>query len=553
MIINNYVYSGWFFIDFVACVPWEIFAAGGSQDGGGALKYTLIVRALKLPRLLRLGKVFKYLNRFKYAQAWKIIRLLMIMIISAHWTGCLYFFLCEVQSQEGDGGPWCNVQDDVRGGTGSERLLIAFHTAFLMLIGENIEPTTSSEYAYTAAAMLIGQIISAVVIGNISIVLNDQASMTALYTHKMDRVNESVMTLKLPNTIQVKIRQFFELMWNRHRVLASDETFRYDLNPSLKVEIDLFLNRDLVVGNRLFHNVSASLLMAIVTQLKNQVYLKSDYLIRKGAYGSEMFFLQHGKAGARIKGKIVKEYNHGESFGEMALISQDGARRKCDVVAISNVDLRVLTRHIFNRLASRYPELKARLKEQTNKYKNKKVKSRFKGATTVLANKGIAGLFSKKEEESTTTTVKKSLSSMFGTPKTSSSSLLSAKLSPINKTNSSVTLPPLAQLAVKEKEKKVEEKVDEKSSAAVLSIVLPDTMLSTLEKLTKHILESQQQTKDRLKKLTSSVNMYKRMKENEEGQTTDAWYQKMRSADNQATKDAKDAEEIDSALPPSEW
>ena len=45
----------------------------------------------------------------------------------------------------------------------------------------------------------------------------------------------------------------------------------------------------------------------------------------------------------RIKGKIVKSYVAGESFGEVALI-EDGGRRKCDVIAVTNVDLRVLTR-----------------------------------------------------------------------------------------------------------------------------------------------------------------------------------------------------------------
>ena len=125
------------------------------------------------------------------------------MIISAHWIGCLFFFTCELQEQTG-GSPWCSAQDDIRDGTGSERLLIAFHTAFLMLIGENIGPTSPVEYAYTVVALIVGQIISAVVIGNISIVLNNQASMSALYTQKMDRVNESMMTLKLPSSIQTK-------------------------------------------------------------------------------------------------------------------------------------------------------------------------------------------------------------------------------------------------------------------------------------------------------------------------------------------------------------
>ena len=204
VIVETYIKSGWFFVDFVACVPWEAFAFGDDADAAEGAKYTLLVRALKLPRLLRLGKVFKYLNRFKYAQAWKIIRLLMIMFIAAHWAGCLFFFMCEIQDSGMD-TPWCNQNDYVKGAQeGSTKFLVAFHTAFLMLVGEDIGPTTDAEYIYTLMMLVAGQIISAVVIGNISIVLNNQASMSALYMQKMDRVNESMMTHKLPSKLQTK-------------------------------------------------------------------------------------------------------------------------------------------------------------------------------------------------------------------------------------------------------------------------------------------------------------------------------------------------------------
>ena len=179
-------------------------------------------------------------------------------------------------------------------------------------------------------------------------------------------------------------------------MLAGNETFRYDLNDSLRSEVDLFLNRDIVVGNPMFSKVSDSVLIAIVVALKNQVYLESDYIIRKGQWGAEMYFLLHGKAGARINGKIVKHYAAGESFGEVALI-EDGGRRKCDVMALTNVDLRLLTRDAFDVLCHQYPELLTRLKEEARSYKNK-TKNKFKSASTVMAKKGVASLFSTKVE-----------------------------------------------------------------------------------------------------------------------------------------------------------
>jgi len=100
-------------------------------------------------------------------------------------------------------------------------------------------------------------------------------------------------------SFQKTVRLFYDYMWNRHRVLAGNETFRYDLNSSLRSEVDLFLNRDIVVANSMFSKVSDSVLIAIVVALKNQVYLEDDFIIRKGQFGAEMYFLLHGKAGAR--------------------------------------------------------------------------------------------------------------------------------------------------------------------------------------------------------------------------------------------------------------
>jgi CRP-like cAMP-binding protein len=186
-------------------------------------------------------------------------------------------------------------------------------------------------------------------------------------------------------------------MWNRHRALSHDHTFRNDLNSSLRSEVDLFMNREILSSNSMFSKVSDSVLIAIVSTLQNQVFLEGDYIIRKGQWGEEMYFILSGKAGARINGKIVKTYVRGSSFGEIALI-EDGGRRKCDVMALTNVDMRIFTRTDFDVLGHRYPELHARLKSQARAYSsNFKSKSRFKSATTMLAKNGVAGLFSKTE------------------------------------------------------------------------------------------------------------------------------------------------------------
>ena len=93
-------------------------------------------------------------------------------------------------------------------------------------------------------------------------------------------------------------------MWNRHRALSHDHTFRNDLNSSLRSEVDLFMNREILSSNSMFSKVSDSVLIAIVSTLQNQVFLEGDYIIRKGQWGEEMYFILSGKAGARINGSV---------------------------------------------------------------------------------------------------------------------------------------------------------------------------------------------------------------------------------------------------------
>ena len=76
LIMREYIASGWFWVDAVACFPFELLVsmsgAESSGGSGGGSRIKLLLRVLKLPRLLRLGKVFRYLDRFHYAAAWKV-------------------------------------------------------------------------------------------------------------------------------------------------------------------------------------------------------------------------------------------------------------------------------------------------------------------------------------------------------------------------------------------------------------------------------------------------------------------------------------------------
>ena len=62
-----------------------------------------MLRLLKMPRLLRLGRLFKYIERFKYAGYEDSQIHISDIILIAHWVGCAFFFIMNMNDVDGRG------------------------------------------------------------------------------------------------------------------------------------------------------------------------------------------------------------------------------------------------------------------------------------------------------------------------------------------------------------------------------------------------------------------------------------------------------------------
>ena len=197
----------WMPIDLAACFPLD-FLFPSEKDTGTRAKTML--RLLKLPRMLRLGRLFKYLARLKYAGAMKIVRFIFSLVIVAHWTGCLFFFLCNIENEFGY-GTWIEKHMGVivHGEDLSRRYLTCLYTAFLLLIGEGTEMVTEVELLFGSCAALVGTIIIAIIVGNVSFVVSNQNSTAFQYQSSMDLLADEMRAIDLPEELKVRYFVFF--------------------------------------------------------------------------------------------------------------------------------------------------------------------------------------------------------------------------------------------------------------------------------------------------------------------------------------------------------
>ena len=99
-IAKNYV-TGWFLLDFVACLPVNHIAAAvnteGKDDGQFNTKFIKVLRLLRLSKLLRLARIKrmleKYSNSYVLQQYLAVFMLLIIIVFTTHFLTCFWFLV----------------------------------------------------------------------------------------------------------------------------------------------------------------------------------------------------------------------------------------------------------------------------------------------------------------------------------------------------------------------------------------------------------------------------------------------------------------------------
>eukprot|EP00944_MAST-04C_sp_MAST-4C-sp1_P013942 g13942.t1 len=201
---QNYLKT-WFTIDVIASIPLELFVLVLSSLNDGVdssqLQLKLLLRMLKLPRLFRMGRIFKYLEKFKYASTMRIIRLLVGYVLAGHWVACGFLFVCRLQ----DPTQTITFLHDIHDKTLISQYMAALRTSFYFFAGENVEVNTLPEEIYATIFFVLGNVLSAVLIGNIGVVLANRNIMASEHQRKKQSLGVTLRTMKIPQSLQNRV------------------------------------------------------------------------------------------------------------------------------------------------------------------------------------------------------------------------------------------------------------------------------------------------------------------------------------------------------------
>eukprot|EP00948_MAST-09A_sp_MAST-9A-sp1_P003602 g3602.t1 len=361
---RNYL-TTYFVFDAIGSFPSElIFTIVRLADPTGADMFARHNFGMKLFRAARLVRLRRYLFSFGI-EVVSILRLQLYFGLMTHVIACLWYGIAkwEMQGRWGRQVTWFTKNGIYDSDSLPDQYLPSIYAALAMFIGEDIEPQTSIERLFATIVLYIGAVALAIIVGNITVLIQNFDMGKSRYQEKMRAIYENMQHLKLPSNLRQRVMNYYDYTWNRFRGIDIDAFFagmpdEIPLSGSLHSEISLCLHAQMVENCKLFKAASPGFIYATVLKLNLTIVSPGDFIVHKDEPADELYFIHRGKAGVvSEQGKILVLFERGSYFGEIGIVLD--RTRTSTVKALTFCELYALHKDDFQLICEEYPETAA--------------------------------------------------------------------------------------------------------------------------------------------------------------------------------------------------
>ena len=247
--------------------------------------------------MLRLGRILKFIERLGvYANIWRILRLLGIIILVLHWVTCLWHLIVcgssDVNEESHLNLAMCENSWD---SPADNPYLQASYWAVLLILGNDVHPYNKGTTALSVLMLLVGSFLYAAVFGIVAALMNALQAKDLVFRNKIDSINDIIRYLDMPEELGERVRQYYEYLWIRYRDLDTGlDEFTKGLPSSLRDEVLLFMHSDLLRKVPLFKSVEPIVVLEVVRHMKTVLALPGDIVIRKGDPAIGVYIISRG-------------------------------------------------------------------------------------------------------------------------------------------------------------------------------------------------------------------------------------------------------------------
>ncbi|XP_012589312.1 PREDICTED: potassium voltage-gated channel subfamily H member 2 [Condylura cristata] len=324
--IAVHYFKGWFLIDMVAAIPFDllIFGSGSEEVGGGRRGRGRAV----LASLDQSGS--------RGASNLSCKRPLPAPAHAAPWEPELWPAAGALMYASIFGNVSAIIQ---RLYSGTAR----FHTQML-------RPSDADGPLHPAPALMYASIF-----GNVSAIIQRLYSGTARYHTQMLRVREFIRFHQIPNPLRQRLEEYFQHAWSYTNGIDMNAVLK-GFPECLQADICLHLNRSLLQHCKPFRGATKGCLRALAMKFKTTHAPPGDTLVHAGDLLTALYFISRGSIEILRGDVVVAILGKNDIFGEPLNLYARPGKSNGDVRALTYCDLHKIHRDDLLEVLDMYPE-----------------------------------------------------------------------------------------------------------------------------------------------------------------------------------------------------
>eukprot|EP00924_Labyrinthula_sp_SR-Ha-C_P006020 snap_masked-scaffold_14-processed-gene-11.42-mRNA-1 protein AED:1.00 eAED:1.00 QI:0/0/0/0/1/1/3/0/1867 len=225
---------------------------------------------------------------------------------------------------------WIGVQLEsgllpVDSGTDFERYFRALNwaipTLVVVVIGD-VTPVTIQGTFYVLIGILFGVLVNANIIGNIANLVANLEGSAAVFSEKIERIDEFINSNDISTNLQLKLHTYFEFVYYSKKGFVEKELF-CDMPLTLRNEAAIFLRLHAVKLSSCFNSCDQAFQKAVACALSTCIFSPGDVLCSEGDMAHEIFFLIVGQLKVL---KVLRQEENGSPTQPRQLV-KDRLRR----------------------------------------------------------------------------------------------------------------------------------------------------------------------------------------------------------------------------------
>ncbi|XP_054262290.1 potassium voltage-gated channel protein eag isoform X2 [Macrosteles quadrilineatus] len=358
----NYLKS-WFVIDLLSCLPYDVFNAfDHDEDGIGSL-----FSALKVVRLLRLGRVVRKLDRYLEYGAAMLILLLCFYMLVAHWLACIWYSIGRSDADNGVQYSWlwklANVTQapysyiwnndstqpspELINGPSRRTMYVTalyFTMTCMTSVGfGNVAAETDNEKIFTICMMIIAALLYATIFGHVTTIIQQMTSATAKYHDMLNNVREFMKLHEVPKALSERVMDYVVSTWAMTKGLDTDKVLNY-CPKDMKADICVHLNRKVFNEHPAFRLASDGCLRALAMHFTMSHSAPGDLLYHTGESIDSLCFIVTGSLEVIQDDEVVAILGKGDVFGDSFWKDSAVGQSAANVRALTYCDLHTIKR-----------------------------------------------------------------------------------------------------------------------------------------------------------------------------------------------------------------